>query len=202
MEPICISPNNWSIQSPLSHTNPMSPITPSAHPKSASVIVTLCFGPFLKRVKVAKSCVVPHNVQGKSFNFRPTIYNITSFHPCVSPHSYNPPYYITFLWQFRVDDGGYIMASLRQVFFPSNSTHYPRIRLRNTTLPWNLHASMVCLLSFDNGFTSMTPDRLISWMFDFNSLSMFTGMYYKYLGSHWHHWWFPSHLLIVYIHDQ
>jgi hypothetical protein len=43
--------------------------------------------------------------------------------------------------------------------FLSNSTHYPGIRLRNYSVPWNLHASMVGFLTFDNGFSLLTPDQ-------------------------------------------
>jgi hypothetical protein len=46
-------------------------------------------------------------------------------------------------------------------FFLLNSTHYPGIRLRNQLVPWNLHASMAGFLNFDNGFSSLTPDRKI-----------------------------------------
>jgi hypothetical protein len=43
----------------------------------------------------------------------------------------------------------------------STSTHYPKTRLRNYLVPWNLHASMAGFLTFDNGFSSLTPDREI-----------------------------------------
>jgi hypothetical protein len=46
--------------------------------------------------------------------------------------------------------------------FLSTSTHYPGIRLRNQLVPWSLHASMVGFLSFDGGFSLLTPDREIS----------------------------------------
>jgi hypothetical protein len=46
-------------------------------------------------------------------------------------------------------------------FVPSTSAHYPETRLRNSLVPWNLHASMVGFLAFDSGFTSLTPDRKI-----------------------------------------
>jgi hypothetical protein len=46
-------------------------------------------------------------------------------------------------------------------FVLSTSSHYPETRLRNYLVPWNLHASMVGFLSFDSGFTSLTPDRKI-----------------------------------------
>jgi hypothetical protein len=46
--------------------------------------------------------------------------------------------------------------------FLSTSTHYPRIRLRNQLVPWNLHASMEGFLSFDGGFSLLTPDWEIS----------------------------------------
>jgi hypothetical protein len=45
--------------------------------------------------------------------------------------------------------------------FLSTSTHYPRIRLRNQLVPWNLHASMAGFLTFDNGFSLLTPNREI-----------------------------------------
>jgi hypothetical protein len=46
-------------------------------------------------------------------------------------------------------------------FIPSTSTHYPETRLRNSLVPWNLHASMVGFLTFKSGFTSLTPDQNI-----------------------------------------
>jgi hypothetical protein len=46
-------------------------------------------------------------------------------------------------------------------FVPSTSTHYPESRLRNCLVPWSLHASMESFLTFDSGFTSLTPDRKI-----------------------------------------
>jgi hypothetical protein len=38
------------------------------------------------------------------------------------------------------------------------STHYSGIKLRNHLVPWNLHASMVGILAFNSGFTSLAPD--------------------------------------------
>jgi hypothetical protein len=35
------------------------------------------------------------------------------------------------------------------------------IRIRNQLVPWNLHASMVGFLAFDNGFSLLTLDREI-----------------------------------------
>jgi hypothetical protein len=48
MEPICISPYTLLFHPSLSHTNPMSLVTPLAHLKIPPTIVALCFGPFLK----------------------------------------------------------------------------------------------------------------------------------------------------------
>jgi hypothetical protein len=45
--------------------------------------------------------------------------------------------------------------------FLSTSTHYPGIRLRNQLVPWNFHASMAGFLTFDNGFSLLTPDQEI-----------------------------------------
>jgi hypothetical protein len=39
--------------------------------------------------------------------------------------------------------------------------HYPETRLRNSLVPWNLHASMEGFLAFDSGFSSLTLDREI-----------------------------------------
>ena len=41
------------------------------------------------------------------------------------------------------------------------SAHYPESRLRNYSVPWNLHASMASFLAFDNEFTSLALDRKI-----------------------------------------
>ena len=46
-------------------------------------------------------------------------------------------------------------------FVPLTSAHYPESRLRNSLVPWSLHALMVGFLAFDSGFTSLTPDRKI-----------------------------------------
>jgi hypothetical protein len=46
-------------------------------------------------------------------------------------------------------------------FVPSISSHYLETRLRNSLVPWDLDASMVDFLTFNSGFTSLTPDRKI-----------------------------------------
>jgi hypothetical protein len=46
-------------------------------------------------------------------------------------------------------------------FVLSTSAHYPDTRLRNSSVPWRLHASMAGFLTFDSGFTSSTPARNI-----------------------------------------
>jgi hypothetical protein len=43
----------------------------------------------------------------------------------------------------------------------STLAHYPELRLRKYSVPWNLHASMASFLAFGSGFTSLTPDRKI-----------------------------------------
>lgn len=53
--------------------------------------------------------------------------------------------------------------------FLLTSTHHMRIRMRTYSVPWNSHASMVGILIFDSGFTSLTSDQKIPRMFDFNS---------------------------------
>jgi hypothetical protein len=46
-------------------------------------------------------------------------------------------------------------------FVPSTPIHYLETRLRNSLVPWNLHASMAGFLAFDSGFSSLTLDREI-----------------------------------------
>jgi hypothetical protein len=43
-------------------------------------------------------------------------------------------------------------------FVSSTPAHYLETRLRNYLVPWNLHASMAGFLTFDSGFSSLTPD--------------------------------------------
>ena len=44
------------------------------------------------------------------------------------------------------------------IFVPLTSAHYLESRLRNYLVPWSLHASMAIFLTFDSGFTSLTPN--------------------------------------------
>ena len=55
------------------------------------------------------------------------------------------------------------------ILFLSTTTHHPGIRLRTYSVPWNSHASMVCILVFDSCFTSLSSDQKIPWMLDSNS---------------------------------
>jgi hypothetical protein len=79
------------------------------------------------------------------------------FHPCVSSPSFDPSLFITILICF--------VSMMGDTSWPSfdksisiESTHYPRIRLRNQLVPWSLHASMAGFLIFDSWFTSLTSD--------------------------------------------
>jgi hypothetical protein len=67
---------------------------------------------------------------------------------------------------------------------PVDSTHYPGIRLRNHLVLWDLHASMAGLLTFDSGFTSLTPDQMIPRMFDLSSSIHIRWNVLGYLGNH------------------
>jgi hypothetical protein len=112
MEHVCVLSYSWVISLSLSHTNPMSHYTPSTHPKSAPVIIALCFG-----LSLIESMFLSHlscftMFIGISIPNQP-LCSITNLHPCVSPCSFNPLYYIYFLCQFHVNDGGHIMALLR-----------------------------------------------------------------------------------------
>jgi hypothetical protein len=66
----------------------------------------------------------------------------------------------------------------------STPTHYPGIRLRNQLVLWDLHASMAGLLTFDSGFTSLTPDRMIPRVFDLSSSIHIHWNVLGYLGNH------------------
>ena len=46
-------------------------------------------------------------------------------------------------------------------FVPLTLAHYPESRLRNSLVPWILHALMAVFLAFDSGFPSLTPNRKI-----------------------------------------
>jgi hypothetical protein len=64
--------------------------------------------------------------------------------------------------------------------------HYSRARLRNQLVPWDLHASMEGVLMSESGFTSLTSDRMILQMFDFNSSIHIRWNVLGYLGNHGH----------------
>ena len=107
---------------------------------------------------------------------------ISCFNTRVSPCSFDLP--ITSLCPFRVVDGGYIKALLRRVYSCQLQHIIQGLRLRNQLVPWDLHASMVGLLAFDSGFTSLTSDRMIPWMFDFSSSIHIYRNVLEYLGNH------------------
>ena len=66
----------------------------------------------------------------------------------------------------------------------STPTHHPGIRIGNQLVLWDLHASMAGLLTFDSGFTSLTPDRMIPWVFDLSSSIHIRWNVLGYLGNH------------------
>jgi hypothetical protein len=103
---------SWVIFLSLSHTNPMSHYTPSTHPKSAPVIVALCFGLYLIESMLPSHLSCLTMFKGSFIPNQP-LCSITNLHPCVSLCSFDLLSYITFLCQFHVDDGGHIMALLR-----------------------------------------------------------------------------------------
>jgi hypothetical protein len=69
------------------------------------------------------------------------------FHPCVSSPSFDPSLFINILICFMIHHGPPSM-----ILFPSTSTHYLRVRIRNHSVPWSMHASMAGFLAFDNRF--------------------------------------------------
>jgi hypothetical protein len=71
--------------------------------------------------------------------------------------------------QFHVDDWGIHQGPPSTSLFLSTSTHHPGIRLRNQLVPWDLHASMECLLASDGSFTSLTSYQMIPRVFDLSS---------------------------------
>jgi hypothetical protein len=112
MAPICVLSYSWVICLFLSHTNPMSHYTPSAHPKSALVIIALYFGLYLIDSMFSShfSCLTMFK---GSFSPNQPLCSITNLHPHVSLLSFDLLSYITFLCYFCVNDGGHIMALLR-----------------------------------------------------------------------------------------
>jgi hypothetical protein len=91
--------------------------------------------------------------------------------------------HVSFMSLMRIHQGPPSMS-----LFMSNSTHYPGDRLRNQLIPWDLHASMVGLLMSDNGFTSLTSDRMIPRIFDLISSIRIRWNVLEYLGNHCHQW--------------
>jgi hypothetical protein len=96
MEDVCVLSYNWVIFLSLSHTFPMSHYTPSSHPKSAPVIIALCFGlyPIESMIPSHLSCLTMFKV---SFNPNQPLCSITNLHPRVSLCSFGLLSYITFL---------------------------------------------------------------------------------------------------------
>ena len=125
---------------------------------------------------------------------------IFCFNTRVSPCLFDPSIYIFVLVSCHW--WGIHQGPPSTSMFVSTSTHYPGTRLRNQLVPWDLHASMAGIFTSDSGFTSLTPDRMIPWIFDFNSSSHIRWNVLGYLWNHWHQWWFPSHLLTVYLIDR
>jgi hypothetical protein len=128
MAHVCVSSYNWVIFLSLSHTNSMCHHTFSFQSKSALIFHHIMFLVLIESMLPSHlSCLIMF--KGSFTSNHPSVVLPISI-SCVSPYSFDPPSHITFLCQFHVDDGGYIMALLRRVF-PVTSTHYPRIRLRN-----------------------------------------------------------------------
>jgi len=144
----------------------------------------------------------------------PTCLNVQGkFPPQIQPSKKLPipiPVSVCFIYcilspscdKFHVDWWGIHQFPPSTSLYLSTSTNYTGNRLRNTSVPWDSHASMVGLLAFSSGYTSMTHDRLIPKMFDFSSIFAFVGLYLKYLESHRHQWWFLLHLLTIYLNDR
>jgi hypothetical protein len=107
---------------------------------------------------------------------------ISCFNTHVSPCSFDPPIYISMLVSCHL--WGIHQGPPSMSLFLLTSTHYPRTRLRNQLVPWDLHASMAGLLTSDSGFTSLTFDQMIPQMFDFISSIHIRWNVLEYLGNH------------------
>ena len=134
----------------------------------------------LVHVKFLLLCL---SVQGKYLPRDSTITNILSQYPCQSMFIWYTNYiYVSVscrLW--GIHQGPPVMS-----LFLSTSTHYLGTRFRNQLVLWDLHASMEGLLMFDSGFTSLTSDWMIPWMFESNSSIHIRWNVLDYLGNHWH----------------
>ena len=115
---------------------------------------------------------------------------------------FGPTYIILFFafkicYSFRVIDVGYIKALLWRVLFRRLQLI---IRNQDLEILWYLGACMpqwqVSSLSTVGLHHSPLIERFHR-MFEFNSFIHTRWIVLEYLGSHWHQWWFPSHLLTV-----
>ena len=113
MAPVCVSSYSWVIRLSLSHTNSMCRHTFSSSRRlllfSSHYILVLIESMLPSQL----SCLIMFKGSFTS-NHPSTVFPVSISR--VSPYSFDSPYYITFLCQFHVVDGGYIKALLRSVF--------------------------------------------------------------------------------------
>jgi hypothetical protein len=136
MAPVCVSSYSWVIFLSLSHTNSMShSYFPCSHPKSALIDRHTMFW----SISQSSQCfqVICHASQcSREVSLQTNHSAVLPFSSCVSPYSFNLSSYITFLCQFHVDDGGYIMALLRRVCSCRLQHIIQELDLETKLVPW------------------------------------------------------------------
>ena len=105
----------------LSHVNSMSSITPLSHPKNSSIMSHYVLTPafanateFFLRYKMIKSSILFESKLYIHFSCQSLNQSLSTFTciRCVSLCSPNLPSKIILVYQFSIDDVGYIMALL------------------------------------------------------------------------------------------
>ena len=107
----------------------------------------------------------------------------------------------TYLIVFHVDDGGFIMDLLWWVYSYRIRHLIQELNLGTKTSTLGLHALMVGYLTFNMSSHHWLLIERYHRLFNSKSFIHTWRDVLRYLGNHWHQWWFPSCLLTVYIID-
>lgn len=89
--------------------------------------------------------------------------------PCPVSHVSVLFWSLNHLSLFRVDLWRIPQCLPSTDFILSTSTHYPRLKSRNLSVPWCLQPLVASFPVFNNEFSSMNPARMSLWVFDINS---------------------------------
>ena len=112
-----------------------------------------------------------------------------------------PVFSKTYLVVFRVDDGGFIMALLWWVYSFRLQLFIQELDLETKSNTLGLHDLMAGYLAFNMSLHHWLLIERSHRVFESKSFIHIRWYVLWYLRNHWHKWWFPSHLLTVYIID-